>query len=84
MSGGDMKQWSRALYPFVFVLVLAATLVIATFTGGQMNAQTSGQTAAARVAGSVTPRAFFDTYCVTCHDQEQLTAGLALDKVDLS
>ncbi|MBV9504818.1 MAG: DUF1592 domain-containing protein, partial [Acidobacteriia bacterium] len=30
------------------------------------------------------PRAFFDTYCVTCHNQKLRTAGLALDTVDLN
>ena len=30
------------------------------------------------------PRAFLDTYCVTCHNQKLRTAGLALDTVDLS
>jgi len=31
-----------------------------------------------------TPRAFLDTYCVTCHNQKLHTAGLALDAVDLT
>jgi mono/diheme cytochrome c family protein len=30
------------------------------------------------------PRAFFDAYCVTCHNQKLKTAGLALDTVDLT
>jgi len=30
------------------------------------------------------PRAFLDTYCVTCHNQKLHTAGLALDTVDLT
>ncbi len=29
-----------------------------------------------------TPRAFFDTYCVTCHNQKLHTAGVALDTLD--
>jgi len=28
------------------------------------------------------PRAFLNTYCITCHNQKLLTAGLALDNVD--
>jgi mono/diheme cytochrome c family protein len=75
-----MKRKWRALYGSAFVLVLTVALVLAGLSGSRMSAQT----AAARQATSVTPRAFFDKYCVTCHDQEQLTAGLALDKVDLS
>ena len=30
------------------------------------------------------PRAFFNTYCVTCHNQKLRTAGLALDSLDAS
>ena len=30
------------------------------------------------------PRAFFNTYCVTCHNQKLRTAGLALDNLDAS
>src|SRR5271168_3180592 len=30
------------------------------------------------------PRAFFDTYCITCHNQKLKTAGLALDTLDLT
>src|SRR5215469_4093108 len=29
-----------------------------------------------------TPRAFFDHYCVTCHNQKLHTAGLMLDQLD--
>ncbi len=31
-----------------------------------------------------TPRAFFDKYCITCHNQKLKTAGIMLDQVDLS
>ena len=31
-----------------------------------------------------TPRAFFDQYCVTCHNEKLRTAGLALDTMDVS
>ena len=33
-------------------------------------------------AASRPERAFLDGYCVTCHNERRLTAGLALDKVD--
>ena len=33
-------------------------------------------------ANSVAPRAVFDKYCVTCHNQKLRTAGLALDTLD--
>jgi hypothetical protein len=39
----------------------------------------------AALAGAQTaPRAFFDAYCITCHNQKLKTAGLALDTVDLT
>jgi hypothetical protein len=38
----------------------------------------------AALASAQTPRAFLDTYCVTCHNQKLHTAGLALDTVDLT
>ncbi|HYK58880.1 MAG TPA: DUF1592 domain-containing protein [Bryobacteraceae bacterium] len=41
-------------------------------------------TKAQTAAPATNPRAFFDKYCVTCHDQDQRTAGLALDTLDLS
>lgn len=31
-----------------------------------------------------TPRAFFDSYCIRCHNEKLHTAGLALDTLDLS
>src|SRR5579884_340803 len=38
----------------------------------------------AQQASSPTPRAVFDTYCVTCHNQKLRTAGLTLDTLDAS
>jgi cytochrome c551/c552 len=35
-------------------------------------------------AASPEPRAVFDKYCVTCHNQRLKTAGLALDALDLA
>src|SRR5437867_2813712 len=35
-------------------------------------------------APSVNDRAVLDKYCVTCHNERTKTAGLMLDKVDLS
>src|SRR5882672_11824884 len=32
----------------------------------------------------VNPRLFFDTYCITCHNQKLRTAGLALDSLDVT
>src|ERR1022692_701344 len=35
-------------------------------------------------ADAADPRALLDRYCVTCHNQRAKTAGLMLDKADLS
>jgi hypothetical protein len=36
----------------------------------------------AQAPPAANPRALFDTYCVTCHNQKLRTAGLALDSLD--
>ena len=49
--------------------------------------QTSARQAPAApepAATSAAPRAVFDKYCVTCHNEKLRTAGLALDTLDLS
>jgi hypothetical protein len=40
--------------------------------------------AAGLTAQTPTPRQFFDTYCITCHNTKLKTAGLALDTLDVS
>jgi hypothetical protein len=40
--------------------------------------------AAGTAAAQSAPRAMLDTYCVTCHNDKLKTAGLALDKVDVT
>ena len=45
-------------------------------------AASASQPAAGR-PGDVPPRALFDRYCVTCHNEKLKTAGLMLDKVDV-
>ncbi len=49
-------------------------------------AQTGVVTPAGQTAGQQTPvdRTVLDRYCVTCHNEKLKTAGLALDRVDLS
>src|SRR5438105_4915985 len=37
-----------------------------------------------RDRGAVPPRAFLDTYCVTCHNHRLKTAGVELDTTDVS
>jgi mono/diheme cytochrome c family protein len=47
--------------------------------GGGLAALASAQNP---TSSSTNPRAFFDKYCVTCHNQKLHTAGLALDTLD--
>jgi hypothetical protein len=64
------KRRSWTLHASLSALLLASAAVAAL-----SGAQTSG-------AGN--PRAFLDTYCITCHNQKLRTAGLALDSLDIS
>jgi mono/diheme cytochrome c family protein len=61
------------------VLLLAGCV----FTTIRLSAQAPAEaTTATQAAASTNPKAFFDTYCVTCHNQKLHTAGLALDTLD--
>jgi mono/diheme cytochrome c family protein len=44
----------------------------------------SQQAPSAQVGQSPPPRAVFDKYCITCHNQRTKTGGLALDVLDLT
>jgi len=62
-------------------------VALALLLGGGVIAlsRLSAQAPAPNVLAVVpTPRVFLDTYCVTCHNQKLKTAGLMLDKVDLT
>jgi mono/diheme cytochrome c family protein len=61
----------QALRGSAFVLVLGGALIAPSLLSPQTPAPAD-------------PRKFFDTYCITCHDQEGRTAGLALDTLDLT
>jgi mono/diheme cytochrome c family protein len=56
---------------------VAALVCAALATAGLLSAQ-------APATAPKDPRAFFDAYCITCHNQKLKTAGLALDTVDLT
>ena len=61
-------------------------VVAVLFGGGLVTfSRLSAQAPAADAAvAAPTPRVFFDTYCITCHNQKLKTAGLMLDTLDLS
>jgi mono/diheme cytochrome c family protein len=61
-----------------------ASLIAAVFiAAGLLSAQTPPGNRAP-TASAANPRAFFDAYCITCHNQKLHTAGLALDALDLT
>ncbi len=63
------------------------TGVLVVLLGGGLIAlsRLSAQAPAPNTAAAApTPRVFFDTYCITCHNQKLKTAGLMLDTLDLT
>jgi mono/diheme cytochrome c family protein len=65
----------------VFCAASLAVLTAGFVTLSRMSAQAP---ASATPTAAPTPRAFLDTYCVTCHNQKLKTAGLMLDTIDLA
>src|SRR5262245_812575 len=74
-------------WPVVSALVVAFGVVVGYHDAVQTQATSSPAVGlvpqtTARTAGTaepLAPRAMFDRYCVTCHNQRSKTAGLALD-----
>ena len=73
----------------VSVVVGAAICLVAS--GSPLGASESGrpavavpQPSVAETAASDAHRAVLDRYCVACHNERTLTAGLALDSADLA
>jgi hypothetical protein len=73
----------RRSYPVyaALTLLLGGGLVTLSRLGAQAPARLENANAA---PAAPNPRAFLDTYCVTCHNQKLKTAGLMLDTVDLA
>src|SRR5580692_11216623 len=59
----------------IFTFLLAGGMIGAAVLAVKTDAQTPPP---------ANPRAFFDTYCITCHDEQARTAGLALDTLDVT
>src|ERR1041384_3949061 len=51
---------------------------------GIQTAAPQTQAAGGQAVGGMAPRAVFDKYCVTCHNQKLKTAGLTLDTLDVT
>jgi mono/diheme cytochrome c family protein len=67
----------------LFTAVLGSGVIAASLLSVTTHAQTSSL---AKQPAKTAPdlRKFFDTYCVTCHDSDLRTAGLALDALDVT
>ena len=78
-----MASWGHVTV--VRGLILALLLSGCVFTTIRLWAQTPAPTVSAtQAAASTNPKAFIDTYCITCHNQKLHTAGLALDTLDVA
>src|SRR5262245_45224211 len=65
--------------------LLAASAAAWAFATSATNASQSNASAGTPTAAvTMAPRAFLDSYCVTCHNARRLTAGLALDTIDVA
>ena len=58
------------------------TIAAVALMAGLSSAEAAPQAPVA--AAAATPRATFDKYCVTCHNQKLKTAGLTLDAMDVN
>jgi mono/diheme cytochrome c family protein len=76
---------TQSPYKFAMSLALVAFVVaIWSSRPADVRAQSSGSVQPAASSGPASsPRALFDAYCVSCHNQRVKTGGLALD-VDIS
>jgi mono/diheme cytochrome c family protein len=82
--GRTAKMASRGQVAVVRGLIFALLLSGCVITTIRMWAQAPAPTSATEVAASTNPKAFIDTYCITCHNQKLHTAGLALDTLDVT
>jgi cytochrome c5 len=69
---------------FAGALLCAALFQPARFSTDVHAAGAQTQPAAPAAPAASPQRALLDKYCVTCHNQKLLTAGLALDKADVT
>lgn len=64
------------------VVSVCAALAIAALLSAQTPSHPASSSSATAGKPQPDPRAFFDAYCITCHNQKLRTAGLALDNLD--
>src|SRR5512141_91736 len=81
VSGLQRMHLSRRRSTVICAGVVVVLLGVGLATLSRLSAQAP---AADAPVAAPTPRVFFDTYCITCHNQKLKTAGLMLDTLDLS
>lgn len=81
-----LASQGHAVRACIFALVLIGCVATTIRLWGQSPVPSSAATSAAHPANQpgTDPKAFIDTYCITCHNQKLHTAGLALDTLDVS
>src|SRR6185295_3187650 len=83
MDGCHFSQPARPLRWTAFALFSGGFIAVA-LSGVQTSARQPQSPAAPRSTMSAAPQAVLDTYCITCHNQRLRTAGLALDRLDVT
>ena len=76
------KAASRKHAAVVRGLIFAVVLSGCVITTIRLGAQAPAPASHAATQPNADPKAFINTYCVTCHNQKLHTAGLALDTLD--
>src|SRR6266566_5237961 len=76
-----LRRRSHVRFASIFALVLGGWMAVAA-SGVRTSARQSPSHSL--TPASAAPRAVFDRYCITCHNQKLRTAGLALDILDVT
>jgi mono/diheme cytochrome c family protein len=72
------RRRSRRVRPSIFALCVGGCIVVIL-----SSVQTSARQNQPALSAFPAPRAVFDKYCITCHNQTLRTAGLELDRLDV-
>jgi hypothetical protein len=81
---GRAVPGGRAVPKWVAVTLLAATIFPSKSALSQTSAQPVPTSQAANAPHALTPRGLVEQYCVVCHNQKTLTAGVSLEGIDFS
>ncbi len=76
------RRLSRVVHAWTCTLLLGGGVVAVAPLGAQTAPRQTQLGGALAASPAAHPRAFLDTYCITCHSEKLRTAGLALDSLD--